>query len=339
MKQLLVLLLCITVQLYAAAGKLQIYVLDVDQGDAILIRCPHGDHELLIDSGEPNKVIRDRFMAQMAEIQQPANPIEMVLLTHPHEDHFGNMTVLCDAYKVKTFVENGHSAGGAGIAKVFKKFDDEEHSEHLNMVKYKGDLAFCPAVKMTFLRHKGFEKNVPSPNDRSLVIRLDYGERSFLFTGDAEGIQEKAIMADPATRALLDVDFLKVGHHGSKTSSSDAFLGAVTPDLAVISAGGKDGKGTTSFCLPDVECVKRIIAKLNGNRPETSFYAFKYFSKEQLDAIKEKYKAETGKAQLPKKMAGQWSKVNTKKALYTTMGDGKMLFESDGHDIKAVKWQ
>ena len=82
-------------------------------------------------------------------------------------------------------------------------------------------IAFCPLadVKARILRPAGMEYSDDDPNNSSVVIRVDYKKTSFLFVGDAEAEEEKLLMDDPATRALLDCDFLKAGHHASETSS------------------------------------------------------------------------------------------------------------------------
>ena len=295
------------------AGKLEIHVLDVGQGDAIFIRCPDGTHDMLIDSGDtryPNSSAN--FKKEIQALLSAGSTITYALATHPHNDHIGNMKWVLQNYKVQTYIDNGFeydsqlysnlmvavTAFGSGIS---------YHSEQEGSDPPVIDLG--TSVQARILRPAGFQDETGDPNSRSVVIRLDYGKNSFLFVGDCEATEETLLETDPNTKKYLDVDFLKVGHHGSDTSSSVPFLNMVTPKIAVISCGAK-GVGTNNgykhpraITLQDLE---KLVQPRQGS-PVT------------IDDFNASTRG--------------WESFILDRAIYETNAQGELDFESDGKTI------
>ena len=226
---------------------LEVHVINVGQGDAILIRCPDGTHELLIDAGD-NRYSGSAaaFKAYMGAEQATDNHIEVVVASHPHADHIGSMAWLLSHYTVDLYVDNGNVYDSRTYERVDDAFDFNTTSYWSAQDDVVPDIDFCPRedVSATILRPEGFGES-SDPNDNSVIVRVDYINDSFLFVGDCGGEEEDLLMEDDETRKLLDCDFLKVGHHCSNTSSSPEFLDTVTPDISAVSCGAK-GVSTNS---------------------------------------------------------------------------------------------
>ena len=165
-----------------------------------------------------------------------------VVLSHPHPDHFGGLATGLDAVRVGELWETGEGAAeGAGggyaqlLASAVARGVSIARPPQLCGVRELGGarvevLAPCPS----FSSDRG-------PNDNSLVIKITYGERSMLFVGDAEHEEEGTLLATAGARLRADV--LKVGHHGSRTSSTPAFVAAVAPREAIVSVGCRNRFG------------------------------------------------------------------------------------------------
>ncbi len=219
----------------AESNLLKVHFLDVGQGDAIFIEAPNGK-QVLIDGGRPD----NKVLAELAEIMPIGDrTIDIVVATHPDADHVGGLTEVLKRYKTKLLLIS--QEGDTSIAKaLLDEYRDLEIS------------GFYARQGMRFLldAEHGIVADILFPdrdvrgweaNAGSIIMRLTYGEQSFLFTGDAEaGVEGALVKAIPG---LIDVDVLKLGHHGSKTSSSEIFLKAVTPEIAIISAGKNNSYG------------------------------------------------------------------------------------------------
>lgn len=203
-------------------GKLTVHFIDVGQADSILIQ--QGEHSMLIDGGNN----ADAPLVKDYISKQGVKKIDVVVGTHAHEDHIGALDDVIDAFPVgKVYFPKQ-----VATTKTYENF--------VNSVKNKGLKFTLPKVGSTFNVGDAVctilapnKDSYEGGNDYSIVIKLQYGNNSFLFTGDAETLGEKEILDKK-----LDVkaDVLKVGHHGSKTSTSDGFLKAVAPKYAVISS-------------------------------------------------------------------------------------------------------
>jgi len=207
--------------------------LDVGQGDSILITSPSG-YQLLIDGG-PNQNV----LTQLRSVMKAGDTsIDMVMLTHPDADHiFGLVDVLRD-YRISTILMPAVTKD-TGVYRAFVQAVEAEQAEVI-IADQQRVMELPDGVRLQLLHPspETYHQGEPA-NDASIVARLEYGQRSFLFTGDIEqGIEQRLVALYPN---LLDVDVLKVPHHGSKTSSTLAFLEATTPDIAVIQVG-RDNK-------------------------------------------------------------------------------------------------
>ncbi len=209
---------------------LEVTVIDVGQGDSILIETPSGK-KVLIDGGEEyaGKKIVVPFLRRKG-----VNRLDMVILTHPHSDHVGGLPEVLKAFKVESVLDAGipHTSS---YYKNFLKLIEE------NKIKYKvariGDiLDFQDGVKSSIYAPSEplLEGTNSDLNNNSIVMRLTYGEFSILLTGDMEREGEERLLK---RGVYLKSNILKAGHHGSNTSSSRDFLARVKPKVAVISVG------------------------------------------------------------------------------------------------------
>lgn len=202
-----------------------VHYINVDQGDAILIQV--NNKNLLIDSGPKS------HKKQLVKFLNDLNisKLDYVIATHPHEDHIGNMNTVLNSYKVQSF----YAPKVYSYTKSFEQMIDSLKSNNLKITPIKRG---CNTINL------GFQTNVEvfSPindtydneNNYSPVIKISFGNNSFLFTGDAEKeIEDKLILLNDDLKA----DILKVSHHGSSSSTSDSFLNRVSPKYAVISVG------------------------------------------------------------------------------------------------------
>jgi len=223
----------------AIAGKpearLTVTVLDVGQGDAILVEGPRGSR-ILVDGG-PDP---DRLIAVLDERLPPWDRrIDLVLLTHPHEDHVAGFALLMERYRVGRVAENGMLGTGPGDAAFRERLVAEGRSAARLAA---GDhLRLDDATARAWWPRRGevperSPKDGRAVNDTSIVLDLRYGERRFLLMGDVEDDVDPELLA----AGIADdgrVDLLKVAHHGSRTASTEAFLAALRPRVAVTSAG------------------------------------------------------------------------------------------------------
>ena len=223
---------------------LEVNFMDVGQGDATLINYL-GKHQVLIDGGPNGK----EFLYRLGKVMPWGDKeIEVVVLTHPDKDHLAGLIDLAENYKVGIFLYNGQSAE----TEIYKQLQEtlvEKNikqeilleGSNINIGKHLKLKVFSPDVLITEDKKR---------NEQSIVLRMDFGENSFLFTGDAEMKTEKDMIDDEED---LDVDYLKVGHHGSKHSTSKEFLAKVTPEYAIISSG-KDNR----FGHPASEVLEKL---------------------------------------------------------------------------------
>ena len=201
---------------------LTVRFLDVGQGDSILLAC--GDETMLIDGGP---VEEGQFLVSRLNRLDVAE-LTYVINTHPDEDHCGGLAAVLAKYPA----EHVYSSVTEYTTKVFSnvvKYADEQG--HPVEVPQTGDSWTLGSASVQVI---GPVQTYSDPNNGSLVLRVDYGGTSFLFTGDMEQNAEADLMDSGAN---VRADVLKVGHHGSPTSSSEAFLEAVAPSIAVISVG------------------------------------------------------------------------------------------------------
>lgn len=215
-----------------SAGVLTVAFLNVGQGDAIYIEAPNGN-QMLVDGGQPSGAVL-RELGRMMPFWDRS--LDVVLATHPDQDHVGGLPSVLARMRTDNVItsENTSDTGAYGA---FEKAILEKHP---------GRILARAGEKIILDEGVVFEILFPNmntadweTNTASIVARLSYGDQSFIFTGDSPLSVEKYLVGKNG--GALHSSVLKLGHHGSKTSSSKVFLSAVDPEYAVISAG-KDNK-------------------------------------------------------------------------------------------------
>lgn len=217
------------------SGILKVYFLDIGQGDATLIESPTG-HQLLIDGG-PGSVV----LSQLSQIlPYTDHTIDAILATHPDQDHIGGLPDVLAHYDVGLALTSGVADSGGDNRALTAAIAEEGLVPVLarrGMV-----LDFGGGARLQILFPDRDVSNVET-NTGSIVARLTYGNTSYIFTGDSPQAIEKYLVSIEHADYPLHSDVLKVGHHGSKTSSSEEFITAVEPTYAVISVGIKNKYG------------------------------------------------------------------------------------------------
>jgi len=228
-------------------AKNEVVFFDVGQGDAFLINLP-GNNEILIDGGPGNKILY-----KLGEYLPIYNQdIELMVLTHPHADHLDGLVEVLKRYKVKKVLLTGVKYNSI-IYDEFLKIISEQEIEILNA----GLLGEINLDKENLLEiiypWENFSgRKFKNQNDNSIVLKLKTASKSFLFTGDMEMNIENNILKH-VNNKVLKVDILKVGHHGSKTSSGKDFIDIVKPDIGIISCGENN-----KFGHPSLRTVRRL---------------------------------------------------------------------------------
>jgi len=230
-----------------AAGELEVDFLDIGQGDSILIKTPMGQN-VLIDGGPDNTVIT-RLSENLPFWDQT---IDLMVLTHPHDDHVFGLIDVIKRYNVKKIIYTGviHSAP-AYIAWLELIRD---YKIPLVIIDRPQIIELGDSCKLDIIYplESLLGKETANLNNSSLVIKLIYKNTSFLLTGDAE-VEIENLLVERQDFASLRADVLKAGHHGSDTSSSQEFLSAVSPEIAVIQVGKEN-----SFGHPSRRAIKRL---------------------------------------------------------------------------------
>ena len=242
---------------------LQISFLDVGQGDATLIETPDG-YQLLVDGGPDLSVLRELGH----ELSFFDRTIDMVLATHPDADHISGLTDVLARYDVGTVIEttNGKETP---VTKALAVAVENEHVQVINPEA--GQVIMLGAsTTIRFLAPTGDETQWES-NMASIIIRVEYGSTSVMLTGDAPIEIEKYVVE--AYPAFLKSNILKLGHHGSKTSSSDEFLDAVHPEYAVVSAGLKNKYGHPHQSVMETVAARNIKTDETGKEGTITFYS------------------------------------------------------------------
>ena len=199
-------------------GTLKVHFIDVGQGDSILIDL--GSEEVLIDGGEKSPGVVD-YISQYID-----GPLEVMVATHPHADHIGGLIKVLKDFQVEEIWLNGYTS----TSKTYQDFMAAVNAEgaEVNYAKRNGTIS-TESLNFSILNPPDILFS--DANNNSVVLRLDYGDTVFLFTGDAEKEAETNMLA---TEGELWAQILKAGHHGSKTASTNEFLKKENPDIAII---------------------------------------------------------------------------------------------------------
>ena len=217
-------------------GRLHVHFLDVGQGDAIFIQLPEGQ-QVLIDGGpEPS-----RLLAALGRVMPFWDRrLDLVVLTHPDMDHLGGLIPVLERYQVDTILDTEFlKANPPG-----EQWRTLAASRGSTVVKAKRGLRFAWGDGLWIdALHPGpqpLTNTHADDNNNSVVLRLAYGQVSFLFTGDIEAEAEAALLS---SGQLLPSQVLKVSHHGAQEASTASFLQKISPQLAVISVGKENRHG------------------------------------------------------------------------------------------------
>lgn len=209
----------------AAEGELAVWFLDVGQGDSELVQLPDGK-TMLIDAGEGYAAPDIIEMLEEKEIEK----LDYVVATHPHADHIGGME------EVLRNVETGcvYLPDKAAKSKTYQSLMEYLGEEEIPVETVQAGMRLLEEDDLTVDVVAPLRTDYNNTNNVSAVLRLKYKDKAFLFTGDAEKEAERDILLSGVN---IRANVLKVGHHGSDTSSSRGFLRQVSPQYAVISCG------------------------------------------------------------------------------------------------------
>jgi len=281
---------------------------------------------MLIDAGDKGKVSQDPFKHQLQQLVPGASPnrtatIDVLVASHPHEDHVAGIKWVLENYRVKKFFDNGKpytptyadivtlvTAQSNLVSKKVKYFRIANDSV---AVLTKAD--FCPRtdVNSWILVPKGFG-HAPNKNNNSVIVLVKFGETKLLFTGDAEKELEKQLLETEATKAKLSgARFYKVGHHGAEKSSTAPLLAELQLQGAGASSGcKKEGKNKGHRHPRD-----SVLRRLTGALPASPAGAMRT--------------VHSGQAATDK-----WTITRIPPTLAVTPLDGPVLFVSDGTQVR-----
>ncbi|MFA6095054.1 MAG: MBL fold metallo-hydrolase [Candidatus Paceibacterota bacterium] len=228
-----------------SSSVLRVWFLDVGQGDAALIQAPDLQ-QILIDGGPGKQVLRE--LGSVLPFWDTT--IDTIILTHADSDHSAGLLPVLDIYTVTRIIDPGVSSDGELYTELRQRAEEKNVQWIYARAGQVIDLGGGVVLRIIFP-----DRNVSDveTNIGSVVARLEYGETEFLFTGDSPKQIEEYLVG--VRKNYLHADVLKVGHHGSRTSTGQEFLNAVSPLYAVISAG-KDNK----FGHPHKEVVDELLA-------------------------------------------------------------------------------
>lgn len=229
--------------------RLELHLLDVGQGDAVALRTPAG-RWILVDAGRNWRSGDAGRSTVLPYLRRRGGALAMFLLTHPHADHVGGAASVIRALKPALVRDAAFVAGSEPYAEMLAAA--ARAGSHWARV-VPGEVMTIDGVQLEFLApDSAWTASLDDPNEASTILRVQYGARSLLLTGDAEAGLEDWLLAEATDR--LDVDVLKVGHHGSSTSSTPDFVDAVSPRIALVSVGLAN-----SYGHPSPEVMQRLL--------------------------------------------------------------------------------
>ena len=257
----------------AEARDFSVTFIDVGQGDSILVRC--GGSSLLIDAGED-----ENTAAEYLEYNK-VDRLDMVIATHPHSDHIGGMPHIINDIGAEMIIVPRISENMVPATRVYEKFLTAVRDSGGKLTAAKAGKVYALGEASVTILYPFEDTQANDLNDWSVCARVDYGNISWLFTGDLSEPGERALLESGAD---IDVTAYKAGHHGSNTSSSKEFLERVTPRLCIISCGGSN-----SYGHPSKETLERFsIYTDNVLRTDLSGNITVYSEGKKLYVVREK---------------------------------------------------
>lgn len=227
------------------SSNLEVFFLDIGQGDAILIKTPTGK-KILIDGG-PNSSLLTQLSKHISFFDRH---IDMVILSHPHADHFTGLIPLIEQYNIESFLITGVLSENKTYMEFLKKIAQKP----IFIAQDSHDLQIDQNVKIDIVFpdqsfENVFQADEDNLNNNSIVFRLLYGKTTFLFTGDMERPVEDAVLK---AGDIIKATVLKAAHHGSNTSSAEIFIDRVSPKYVVMQVGRNN-----KFRHPHPEVLER----------------------------------------------------------------------------------
>lgn len=316
------------------ATEMAVHYIDVDQGAAALLEFPCG--AVMIDAGGRGEGASQHLLAYLhaffARRPDLDNTIETIFITHTHIDHDSNLEPVVESFRVGGVIDNGidHGSGRAPYRWVHNRAAEPGASIGLEdilepAVAAAGDQGLTDSIidpvdcggvdPKIHLLSGGYLENPGWPdgdfdngNNQSLVIRVDYGKASFLFTGDMEETAIETLLDHWSGTGMLDTDVWEVGHHGSYNGTTSPLLAAITPRVAVISMGHENVHAqwtAWAYGHPRRSAVDMIVAGVSGTRAATTVRV--------ADKVK------------------SFSDYSLSKAVYATGWDGDVTIHADAH--------
>jgi competence protein ComEC len=225
-------------------GRLHLWVLDVGQGDSILLRTPKG-HTALIDGGPGATPVLNGIGKHLPFWQRD---LDLIVLTHPQQDHIMGLVELLERNPAHQVVQTEFTATAGVQGEWLRVVRDRSVPVHYarrgDTISFEEEPEIILRVLNPAAPDGSLEKQADNVNNTSIVLQLSYGPHDILLEGDAEWQAENEMVRYAS--AGLASEILKVGHHGSKTSSSTKFLAAVRPQVAIISVGAENRFGHPS---------------------------------------------------------------------------------------------
>ena len=212
------------------SGTAEFHFIDIGQGDASLILV--GEDAILIDTGDRGSEEREKLTAYLEKLN--ITKLKYFVATHPDADHIGSAAYVVENYEIENVIMSPKTHTSATYEKFISALEEREHINVINAQDKLGESLYVGELEMKILGPVG-EYDSGDNNNPSVVIMARWGNTKVLLTGDAEKEAEARLVARYAEE--LDCDVLKVGHHGSHSSSQNSFIRYVKPEYAIISCG------------------------------------------------------------------------------------------------------
>jgi competence protein ComEC len=290
---------------------LKVHFYNVSQALAVLVDLPDGRH-VLVDAGDapnragcgaPCKTAHEHLLTQLGS-DLGGKGVDIFWATHQHSDHIGGVPGVLAKFKTSVYVDNGQDEGKPTV-KAARAAAGDATMVVVDPIHPLSSTYSSQATKLTSLVPSQWPVTCSSaPNSCSIGLRIDYCKSSVLFVGDAEDVEEAVLDTNGA------VTLLQVGHHGSSTSSTDAFITKVSPKYAVISAGAPGEGMNKTYCHPWHGTVDRITQALG----DTSGAKLRVFSG----------------AKCARSKSTDWTQASTSKHLWATERDGDVVLTTTG---------